>query len=71
MQLRCTSCNPALPQAKYGVDEVHWLSDMAAVLSATQPPCLHVLKGTNTDRSGTGCMGCKQLVVLGYGACAA
>lgn len=37
-------------QAKYCVDEVHFTSDMAAVLQATQPPCLHMLAGTNTDR---------------------
>lgn len=39
-------------QAKYCVDEVHYTSDMAAVLRATQPPCLHVLAGVNTDRYG-------------------
>lgn len=40
------------PQAKYCVDEVHYTSDMAAVLQATQAPCLHVLAGVNTDRYG-------------------
>lgn len=26
------------------------MSDMASVLTATQPPCLHMLAGVNTDR---------------------
>lgn len=36
-------------KAKYCVDEVHYIQDMATVLGATQPPCLHMLAGTNTD----------------------
>jgi hypothetical protein len=43
----------AAVQAKYCVDEVHFVSDMSAVLGATQPPCLHLLAGTNTDRCVT------------------
>lgn len=39
-------------KAKYAVDEVAYVDDMAAVLKAASPPCLHVLSGTNTDRCG-------------------
>lgn len=41
---------PTTPQAKYCVDEVHYTSELSAVLKAAQPPCIHVLAGTNTDR---------------------
>jgi hypothetical protein len=43
-------CAP-LSQAKYAVDEVHYVDEMAAVLASLAPPCLHVLSGAvNTDR---------------------
>jgi hypothetical protein len=47
----CTVLQMCDLQAKYCVDEVHYTSDMASVLQETQPPCLHMLAGTNTDRS--------------------
>ncbi|PNW81055.1 hypothetical protein CHLRE_07g342920v5 [Chlamydomonas reinhardtii] len=36
-------------RAKYGVDAVHWVDEMADVIRGLQPPCLHVLHGKNTD----------------------
>ncbi len=48
-------------QAKYGVNEVRYVDELAAVLDELAPPCLHVLDGgTNTDRRalqehGPGC----------------
>eukprot|EP00879_Flechtneria_rotunda_P019525 GHRR01020510.1.p1 GENE.GHRR01020510.1~~GHRR01020510.1.p1 ORF type:complete len:411 (+),score=104.36 GHRR01020510.1:394-1626(+) len=40
---------PDYYRAKYAVDEVAYLQDIAAVLEAAGPPCIHVLQGTNTD----------------------
>jgi hypothetical protein len=40
-----------LCQAKYCVDQVAYVDDLAAVLAAAAPPCIHVLAGSNTDRS--------------------
>lgn len=38
-------------QAKYAVDEVRYVDELAAVLEELAPPCLHVLTGgVNTDR---------------------
>eukprot|EP00873_Tetraselmis_striata_P015847 jgi/Tetstr1/436111/TSEL_024958.t1 len=42
--------SPEFNRDKYGVDEVHYVDEMAAVLRAAEPPCLHTLAGTNTDR---------------------
>jgi len=41
--------SPEFNRDKYGVDEVHYVDEMAAVLRAAEPPCLHTLAGTNTD----------------------
>ncbi|GBF92263.1 Xaa-Pro dipeptidase-like [Raphidocelis subcapitata] len=43
---------PDYYKAKYAVDAVAYVDEMAATLKAASPPCLHVLSGTNTD-SGT------------------
>eukprot|EP00775_Hariotina_reticulata_P006059 gene6059-6297_t len=43
---------PDYYKAKYCVDEVAYLADLAAVLAAAAPPCIHVLAGSNSD-SGT------------------
>jgi hypothetical protein len=41
----------APPQAKYAVDEVRYVDELAAVLEELAPPSLHVLTGgVNTDR---------------------
>eukprot|EP00873_Tetraselmis_striata_P011670 jgi/Tetstr1/431934/TSEL_021422.t2 len=45
--------SPEFNRDKYGVDEVHYVDEMAAVLRAAEPPCLHTLAGTNTDRQDT------------------
>lgn len=37
-------------KAKYAVDEVHYIEDMARVLSVLNPISLHLLCGTNSDR---------------------
>lgn len=37
-------------QAQYAVDAVHYVDEMADVLAALSPPCLHLLCGVNTDR---------------------
>lgn len=40
-------------QQRYGVDEVRYVDELAAVLAELAPPCLHVLDGgVNTDRCG-------------------
>jgi hypothetical protein len=36
-------------KAKYAVDKVAYVDEMPAVLSASAPPCLHLLAGINTD----------------------
>ena len=41
-------------KAKYAVDEVHYVGDMASVLAKRQPAALHLLCGTNTDRCVAG-----------------
>jgi hypothetical protein len=38
-------------RARYAVDEVHYVDEMADVLSSLSPPCLHLLCSTNSDRS--------------------
>lgn len=43
---------PDYYKAKYAVDEVVYVDDMAGVLAAAGAPCIHLLSGTNTD-SGT------------------
>ena len=43
-------------RAKYGVDAVHWVDEMADVIRGLQPPCLHVLHGKNTDRCARVCV---------------
>jgi hypothetical protein len=38
-------------QAKYAVDEVRYVDELASVLAELAPPCLHTLDGgINTDR---------------------
>eukprot|EP00192_Tetraselmis_astigmatica_P004654 CAMPEP_0117698338 /NCGR_PEP_ID=MMETSP0804-20121206/29707_1 /TAXON_ID=1074897 /ORGANISM="Tetraselmis astigmatica, Strain CCMP880" /LENGTH=495 /DNA_ID=CAMNT_0005512645 /DNA_START=73 /DNA_END=1560 /DNA_ORIENTATION=- len=44
---------PSQVKEKYGVDETHYVDEMAAVLRSSQPPVLHTLAGTNTDSSST------------------
>jgi Xaa-Pro dipeptidase len=41
-------------KAKYGVDQVAYVDEMAQVLKDLNPPVLHLLAGTNTDRWGAG-----------------
>jgi hypothetical protein len=41
---------PDYYKAKYAVDDVAYVDDMAAVLAAAGAPCIHLLSGTNTDR---------------------
>ena len=46
-----TISTPAETAAKYGVDEAHYVDELAAVLGQLAPPRLHVLTGgVNTDR---------------------
>lgn len=40
---------PDYYKAKYCVDEVHYVSELASVLQAAQAPCVHLLAGLNTD----------------------
>lgn len=35
---------------KYGVDEVHYVDEMATVLKQMAPPALHMLHGRDSDR---------------------
>jgi Xaa-Pro dipeptidase len=41
---------PDYYKAKYAVDEVAYIDDIASVLAAAGAPCIHLLSGTNTDR---------------------
>jgi hypothetical protein len=41
---------PDYYKAKYAVDDVAYVDDMASVLAAAAAPCIHLLSGTNTDR---------------------
>lgn len=40
---------PEFTKEKYAVDEVHYVDELASVLKAAAPPCLHTLAGKNTD----------------------
>eukprot|EP00878_Enallax_costatus_P033339 GHUV01036759.1.p1 GENE.GHUV01036759.1~~GHUV01036759.1.p1 ORF type:complete len:498 (+),score=81.20 GHUV01036759.1:186-1679(+) len=40
---------PQYYKAKYAVDQVCYVDDLASVLSAAAAPCIHVLAGKNTD----------------------
>lgn len=40
------------PQAKYGMDEVRYVDELAAVLAELAPPSLHVLSGAVNSDSG-------------------
>lgn len=44
---------------KYGVDEVHYVDEMATVLKQMAPPALHMLHGRDSDRcwGGVVCWG--------------
>jgi hypothetical protein len=46
---------PDYYKAKYAVDEVAYIDDMASVLAAAGAPCVHLLAGTNTDRCALAC----------------
>lgn len=37
-------------QRRYAVDAVHYVDEMAGVLAALDPPCMHLLEGVNSDR---------------------
>jgi hypothetical protein len=54
------------PQAKYAVDEVRYVDELATVLEELAPPLLHVLTGgINTDRCASSwCLtvGCQQQI---------
>ncbi len=42
-------------QARYAVEEVRYVDELAEALEELAPPCLHVLDGgVNTDRRGGG-----------------
>ena len=56
----CNICNKkslawlqglAAYKGKYAVDEVHYTENMADILAKLQPSTLHLLCGTNSDRS--------------------
>lgn len=65
----------SLPPLLLAVDEVHYVEDMARVLGALAPPCLHLLSGTNTDRcgpsAGVATCACLRWLAARQGCCGA
>ncbi len=41
---------PEFYREYYSVDDVFYIDEMAERLAALNPPCLHLLSGTNSDR---------------------
>ena len=41
---------------RYSVDAVYYADELADTLRQLKPPLLHVLSGTNSDRSGLPCL---------------